>query len=175
MINNFIIKMKLLIFINNKMDTKIKFINVNKLKNPKPQLPIVRIGSSGRSVEKHDDKNSRLIEIDQYFLKLSDIERSKKGSGGKVYDLKKITSIYTLIFEKKKSPSMSKNELIEEILRYYRDVHVPSVQSFSNGGNIDTTTNFSQVQHSINITAPFLNNEIKESNLSDDSEDEFIY
>ena len=128
------------------MGDKINFVNISKLKNPKP-LNVVKKISNFQITEQEDlKKKSRLDSIDEYYLDRNTIEKSKVGSGDgaarKKYNAKSISNIHTLIFGKT-DQSGKKNDLIDDVITYFKEEYAPRVGIIANNTLVDTSSGLS--------------------------------
>lgn len=126
---------------------KIKFPNISKLKHPIPLKINVQSKTFQNKSYEDDEKKTRLETIDYYYQNIETIHKSMMKTGQKGgYKTAVIATLYETIFgvQKNKGKRPKKNDMIIQILDYYKNSYVPRVGANASNTYIDMDDNKSQ-------------------------------
>lgn len=119
---------------------KIKFPNISKLKHPIPLKINVQSKTFQNTSYEDNEKKTRLETIDYYYQNIETIHKSVMKTGMKGgYKAAVIATLYEIIFgvQKNKGKKPKKNEMIAQILDYYKNSYVPRVGATASNTYID--------------------------------------
>lgn len=156
--------------------SNISFKNESKHIPGFPLNKIETVGNFQYLNNDHQIKQERLDKIDYYYSQKDDIFASQKGLGlsktaSRIIKEPEIAAIYLLVTGKKKKNEL-KNDMIGEIMKFYKEQYVPRInRDQSNNTIIISDSNTSK---SDNIYNTMTNQRSISSPMSDSEEDSDI-
>ncbi len=158
---------------NMKTIEKIKFPNISKLKHPIALKINVQSKTFQNKSYEDDEKKTRLETIDYYYQNIETIHKSMMKTGNKGgYKTAVISTLYETIFgtQKNKGKRPKKNDMITQILDYYKNSYVPRVGATASNTYIDMDDNKNQ-EREPSVFSGYSNNGNNRNNEDDSDSD----